>query len=84
MLLNTCNATRRRMKYWAISSGDKSWAVRLDIRDLGGHVDVTRPARAGAHANRVTKATSQAHLFSALPVGFPMLSGCTRSKVFAG
>ena len=47
VLLSPCKATRRRMKYWAISAGDKSCAVQLDVQDLGGHQDITRRARAG-------------------------------------
>ena len=42
VLLSTSKPTRQRMKIWAISAGDRAWAVVLDIRDLGGHLDVTR------------------------------------------
>ena len=35
VLLSTSEASRRRMTYWAISSGARSWGVKLDIRDLG-------------------------------------------------
>ena len=52
------------MNYWAISSGDQSGAVKLDVRDLGGHLDVTRRDRAGTLANQVTKATSKVHTVS--------------------
>ena len=48
-------ATRRRMKCWAISAGDKSWAVKLDARDLGGHLDITRRARAGTFSVGLSK-----------------------------
>ena len=58
------------MKYWAISAGEKSWAVKLDIRDLGGHLDITRRARAGTLSGRVVKATSQVRMVGALPFGF--------------
>ena len=37
------------MKYWAIFSGDKE-GPKLDIRNLGGHLDVTHRARAGTLA----------------------------------
>ena len=67
------------MKYWAVSAGDKSWAVKLDIRDLGGHVDITRRARAGTLSGRAVKATSQVHLVSALPSGLLRLVGLVRS-----
>ena len=59
VLLSTSKATRGRMKYWDFSSGDRGWAVKIDIRDLGGHLDATRRARAGTLTNRVTKAASQ-------------------------
>ena len=35
VLLSTSKATRRRMTYWAIPSEARSWAVKLDIQDLG-------------------------------------------------
>ena len=69
VLLSTSEATGRRTKYWAISSGDKSWAVRVDVRDLGGHLDVTRRAHTGTLATWVTSTSSHAHMVSALPLG---------------
>ena len=41
------------------------WAVKLDIRDLGGHLDVTHRERAGTLSNRVCLATSQVHVVGA-------------------
>ena len=35
------------MKLWDISGDGKFWKIRLDIGDLGGHLDFTRRARAG-------------------------------------
>ena len=69
VLLSTSKAMRKRMKYWSISAGE-SWAVKLDVRDLGGHLDVTRRARAGTLATRASKAISQVPLVGALPFGF--------------
>ena len=68
------------MKYWSISSGDRAWAVKLDIRDLGGHLDVTRRAWEGTLNSRDIEATSQVHMVSALPFGFLGLVGLVRSK----
>ena len=45
VLLGTSKAVRRAMKLWDIS-GD-GWKIRLDVRDLGGHLDFTNRARAG-------------------------------------
>ena len=80
VLLSTSKATRKRMKYRAISSGDRGWAVRLDIRDLGAHLDVTRRARAGTLSDRLMKATSQVHMVGGLPYGFLRLVGLIRSN----
>ena len=80
VLLSTSEATGRRTKYWAISSGDKSWAVRVDVRDLGGHLDVTRRAHIGTLATWVTSASSHANMVSALPFRFLGFFGLTRSK----
>ena len=67
------------MKYWAISTRNKSWAVKLDIRDLGGHLDFTKRDRVGTLAGTAIKATSQVHMVSALPFGFLRLVGFVRS-----
>ena len=54
--------------------------MKLDIRDLVGHLDVTRRARAGTLTDWVTQATSQVHMFGALPFGFLRLVWIIRSK----
>ena len=49
------------------------------MRDLGGHLDVTKRARASTFSCRVDKATWEMHLVSALPFGFRTLVGIARS-----
>ena len=44
------------MKLWDISGDGKFWKVQLDIRDLGGHLDFARRARAGTISKRVGEA----------------------------
>ena len=63
-----------------ISTGDKGWAVKLDVRDLGGHLDITNRAHAGTLAQRAVRATSQVAMVGALPFGFLRLVGFARSK----
>ena len=75
VLLSTSKATRRKMKNWTISSGNRDWGTKLDIRDLGGHLDITSGASAGTLARRSAKATSQVHVVGALPFGFLRLVG---------
>ena len=80
VLLSTSRDTRKRMKRWSISFGDKGWAVKLDVRDLGGHLDVTNRARAHTLSCRADKATVGVHMVSALPFGFLGLVGNARSQ----
>ena len=39
--LSTSKAARRRMTAWRNRNEGCFWAVKLDVRDLGGHLDVT-------------------------------------------
>ena len=41
VLLSTSKAARRRMSAWRNRNEGCFWAVKLDVRDLGGHLDVT-------------------------------------------
>ena len=41
VLLSTSAAVRRDMKSWVISGAGERWSVKLDVRDLGGHLDTT-------------------------------------------
>ena len=52
VLLSTSKSVRRTMKFWDISGGGSFWKVQLDVRDLGGHLDFTRRARAGTLSKR--------------------------------
>ena len=67
------------MKKWSISAGDRTWG-KLDVRDLGGHLDIANRVRAGTLARRVSQSTSQVHMVGALPVGFLRLVGSVRAK----
>ena len=57
VLLTTSKAVRRAMTLWDISGDGKVWKVQLDVRDLGGHLNFTRRARAGTLSNQVKDAT---------------------------
>ena len=41
VLMSTSAAVRRDMKDWVIFDQDERWTVKLDVRDLGGHLDTT-------------------------------------------
>ena len=52
--LSTSKAARRRMTAWRNMNEGFFWAVKLDVRDLGGHLDVTLRAVAGTLNSRVS------------------------------
>ena len=60
------------------------WAVKLDVRDLGGHLDVTLRAVAGTLNSRVKIATTQVPAVGALLLGFQRMLGMVRSKYLPG
>ena len=61
---------RRRMTAWRNEHEGCFWAVKLDVRDVGGHLDVTLRAVAGTLSNRVRIATTQVPAVGALSLGF--------------
>ena len=46
VLLSTSKSVRKAMKLWDISGNGSFWKVPSDVRDVGGHLDFTRRARA--------------------------------------
>ena len=46
------------------------WKVQLDVRDLGGHLDFTFRARAGALSKRVAEVTLGVAVVGAFTVEF--------------
>ena len=74
VLLSTSKAARRRMTACNMNEGC-FWAVKLDVRDLGGHLDVTLRAVAGTLSCRVNIATTQVGAVGALHLGFQRMLG---------
>ena len=52
----------------------------MDVRDLGGHLDFTRRARAGTLSKRVGEATVGFAAVGALLLGFQVKLGLVRGK----
>ena len=69
VLLSTSKAVRKSMKLCDVSGDGMPWKVKLDVRDLGGHLDFTRGARAGTLSRRVKDATHGVAAMGALPLG---------------
>ena len=79
VLLSTSKAVRKSMKLWDVSGDGRPRTVELDVRDLGGHLDFTRRARAGTLSHRVKGATGVAAVV-ALPLGFHVKLGLLRGQ----
>ena len=41
VLLRTSGVVRKDMRDWGLSHEGDKWSVKLDVRDLGGHLDTT-------------------------------------------
>ena len=57
VLLSTAKTARNRMTTWRNQNIGCSLAVKLDVGDLGGRLDVTQRALAGTLSDRVKEAT---------------------------
>ena len=58
------------MKCWAVSDAGDKWSVRLDIQDLGGHLDSTFRARAVTLGFRMSAAIPRVRAVAVLPLDF--------------
>ena len=67
------------MTAWRNENEGWFWAVKLDVRDLGGHLDVTQRALAGTLSSRVKLATTQV-----ISVGAQRMFGMVCSKYLPG
>ena len=58
------------MKCWVVSDAGDKWSVRLDVRDLGGHLDSTFRARAVTLGSRMAAAILRVRAVAVLPLEF--------------
>ena len=79
VLLSTSKSVRRAVKLLDVAGDGGFWKVKLDVSDLGGHLDLTFRARAGTLFNRVREATSGV-ASGGLPLGFQVKLGLVRGK----
>ena len=70
VLMSTSAAVRRDMKAWVISGEGEHWSVKLDVRDLGGHLDTTYRAWGRTLVARVLAVLRVVWLVSALPLDY--------------
>ena len=70
VLLSTSKKVRNDMKGWAVSGTGDKWSVRLDVRDLGCHLDSTFRARATTLGYRISASVLSVHFVAVLPLDF--------------
>ena len=58
------------MKGWVVSDAGDWWIVKLDVRDLGGHLDSTLRARATTLGYRIAAAVPRVPSVAVLPLDF--------------
>ena len=80
----TSGIARQRMTAWRNENEGCFRAVKLDVRDLGGHLDVTLRALAGTLNSRVKMATSQVLSVGALSMGSQRMLGMVCSQYLPG
>ena len=70
LLLGTSKAARKRMTACRNESAGCVRAVKLDVRDLGGHLDVTQRALAGTLSEKVKRSHLPCHCGRSPSMGF--------------
>ena len=70
VLLSTFREVRKDMKDWVLSQDGDRWTVRIDVRDLGGHLDTTLRGWSSTLAARVRLVISRLALVFILPLDF--------------
>ena len=58
------------MKGSVVSDAEDRWTVKLDVRDLGGHLDSTFRARATTLGYRITAAVPRVLSVAVFPLDF--------------
>ena len=70
VLLSTSAVVRGLMKEWTLSDAEDRWSVKLDTRDLGGHLDTSYRRRNTTLAGRVLGLPAAVLVVMALPLDF--------------
>ena len=84
ILISTSAVVRGLMKIWILSDAGDKWSVKLDTRDLEGHLDTTYRRRNTTLAGRVLGLLAAALVFMALPLDFAGKLRILRTKFLPG
>ena len=83
VFLSTSKDVRSDVKCWAVSDAGDKWSVKLDIRDLGGHLDSTFRARAVTLGFRMSAAVPQCPCCCRSSLGFSWWASYSSYDAFA-
>ena len=70
VFLSTSRVVRREMRDWVVTDEGDRWTVKLDVRDLGGHLDTTFRVWSSTLAKRVRVVLARLLVVFALPFHF--------------
>ena len=70
VLLSTSRVVRKDLRDWVLSQEGDKWSVKIDVRDLGGHLDTTFRGLSSTLAARVHLVISRLILIFALSLDF--------------
>ena len=84
VLMSTSRAVRGAMRGWVVSDEGHRWSVKLDVRDLGGHLDTTFHGWSSTLASRVRLVIFRLVLVFALPLDFHWRLWVLRSMFIPG
>ena len=84
VFLSTSRVVRKEMRGWVVSDEGDRWTVKLDVRDLGGHLDTTFRGWSSTLATRVSVVIARLVVVFALPLHFHGRLGVLRSMFIPG
>ena len=70
LFLSTSRMVRREMRDWVVTDEGDRWTVKLDVRDLGGHLDTNFRGWSSTLAARVRLVLARLLVVFALPLPF--------------
>ena len=70
VFLSTSRLVRREVRDWVVTDEGDRWTVKLDVRDLGGHLDITFRGWSSTLAARVRLVLARLLVVFALPLHF--------------
>ena len=82
--MSTSGAVRSEMRGWIVTDEGDRWYVKLDVRDLGGHLDTAFRGWSATLAQRVRLVTARLVLIFVLPLNFHGRLRFTRTMFIPG